>query len=284
MRQGLAYSAGLHALLALIMIGVFPSIAPELPPLPPNIPIDLVTIGEINNVKKIDKVDEPKPEVKPAEPEPEPMRQAALPPTPEPTPAPEPVPAPVPPPQEVKPAPAPEKKVEEKKPEPKPEVKPQPPAPPKKKEPAFDASKIAALLNKIPTKDKSTQPGPQKQLATGPQKTEAVGEASDMTANYQALISSQFTRCWNQDLGAKGAESFIVVVHVELNPDGSLSSQPYIENQAAVDLGGPGYQVAAQRALRAVRVCNPLRMLPADRYSEWREGSYRFDPRAMAGG
>jgi hypothetical protein len=287
MRRGLGFSVGLHALIAVMTIAVFPSLTPELPPIPPNIPVELVTIGDVTNVKKIDQVSDepPKPEEKAEEPKPEPMREAALPPAPELKPAPEAVP---PPPElkiepEQKPA---EKKAEEKRPEPpKPEVKaPAPPEPPKKKPPAFDASKIAALLNKLPPKEKSSEPGPEKKLTTGPQKTEAVGEANDMTATWQAVINEQFKRCWIVQAGAEDAAKQIVVVHVELNPDGSLARPPEVVNQAEIAMGGPTYQVAADRALRAVRACDPLKQLPADRYADWREMDFVFDPRRMLGG
>jgi outer membrane biosynthesis protein TonB len=285
MRRGFGFSAGFHLVIALLTFAVFPSLTPDLPPIPPNIPVELVTIGEVTNIKKIDKVDEEKPEEKPAEPEPEPPRQvAALPPAPEIKPAPE--PAPPPPELKIEPEQKPaEKKAEEKKPEPpKPEKKPAPPEPPKKKEPAFDASKIAALLNKLPPKEKSTQPGPERQLTTGPQKTEAAGEATGMTATWQAVLNEQFKRCWNLQGGAQDAEKQIVTVHVELNPDGSLARLPELVNDAAVLAGGPAYQVAAERALRAVRACDPLKQLPADRYSDWREMDFVFDPRRMLGG
>jgi outer membrane biosynthesis protein TonB len=213
------------------------------------------------------------------------MREAALPPAPELKPAPEAVP---PPPElklepEQKPA---EKKAEEKKPEPpKPEVKaPAPPEPPKKKPPAFDASKIAALLNKLPPKEKSTEPGPEKKLTTGPQKTEAVGAADDMTATYTAVVQAQMARCWRVQPGAMGAEKFVVIVHVELNSDGSLASPPTVENETEVAMGGAPYQVAKERALNAVRACSPIKQLPADRYADWRDMSLVFDPKAMLGG
>jgi outer membrane biosynthesis protein TonB len=287
MRGGLIGSVAFHVVVAVIAIGVFPFTSTELPPIPPAIPVDLVTIGEVNNVKQIDKVeDKPNEEQKPAEPEPEQQRQAALPPMPDvkPAPEPEPMPAPPPPPEAVpepKPLPKPEEKKAEEK---KPEAKPAQVVPPPKKEQAFDANKIAALLNKLPSKAKSDQPGEEKKLSTGPQKTTRVGEGTAMTATWQALLNAQFRACWNVQGGAVDAASQVVTVHVELNQDGSLASAPEIVNTAQVAAGGASYQVAAERALRAVRACNPLKNHPPENYSEWREMDFVFNPGAMLGG
>jgi outer membrane biosynthesis protein TonB len=286
MRGGLTGSLAFHVVAILLTVVVFPSIEPDLPPIPPNIPIELVTIGEVTNIKQIDKVDEQQKDEKPEEPKPEELRQAAIPPLPEvkPAPEPEPVPAPPPPPEAVpepKPAPKPEEKKVEQKPA---EVKPAQVAPQPKKPPDFDPSKIAALLNKLPPKAKSETPGEEHKLSTGPQKTEAVGEANAMTASWQALINEQFKRCWNVQGGAQDAEKQIVTVHVELNPDGSLARSPEVVNAAEVALGGQTFQIAAERALRAVRACSPLKQLPPDRYSDWHEMDFVFDPRRMLGG
>src|SRR5262249_31785975 len=157
------------------------------------------------------------------------------------------------------------------------EVKPAPPPkePPKKKEPAFDPGKIAALLNKLPPKEKKEQ-GEHKAPPTGPQKTQQVGEGTGMTADYRAIVNSQLQACCNRDAGAQGAAKFVVVVHVDVNQDGSLASQPYVVNTAEVSMGGPSYQVAAERAIRAVHRCDPLKNLPADRYSEWQSMDFAF--------
>ena len=287
MRWGVGGSLAFHAVLAILIIGVFPFAAPDLPPIPPNIPVDLVTVGDVTNIKQIDKVDTTqKDEQKPAEPEPEPQRQAALPPTPEvkPAPEPEPMPAPPPPPDAAKPQPAPAPKPEEKKPEEKkPEVKPVNVNPPPKKEQAFDASKIAALLNKLPTKSQASEQG-EKALSTGPQKTERVGAGTAMTATWNDLLQEQFKRCWNVQGGAQDAAKQIVIVHVELNPDGSLAAPPTVVNRMEVEAGGDSYKVAAERALRAVRTCNPLKQLPPEHYSEWRSMDFHFNPAAMLGG
>jgi outer membrane biosynthesis protein TonB len=287
MRWGLGGSLALHAAIAVLVIGVFPFAAPDLPPIPPNIPVELVTIGEVTNIKQIDKVAEtPKEETKPAEPEPEPQRQAAIPPMPEakPAPEPEPMPAPPPPPEakpEPQPAPKPEvKKVEEK----KPEAKPVQVAPPPKKEQAFDASKIAALLNKLPTKSQTANQGEEKKLSTGPQKTEAVGAATGMTVSALDAIRAQMQRCWSLPAGAPNPQDLIVTLRFGLNADGTLARQPEIADQAKMMLGDGYYRAAAESAVRALQKCQPFKV-PADSYNaDWQDIEMTFDPRRMLGG
>jgi len=285
MRRGVAISVGLHALVAVLTIVAFPSFTPELPPIPPNIPVELVTIGDVTNIKKIDKVeDQPKPEEKPSEPEPEPMRTAVLPPAPELKPAPE----PVPPPPELKLEPEPkpvEKKAEEKKPEPpKPETKPTPPQPPKKKEQAFDASKIAALLNKLPPKEKATDQGEEKKVVTGPQQTEAVGEATGMTASAKDAIAAQMQRCWTLPAGAPNPQDLIVRVRFGLNEDGTLARAPELTDTARLAMGDPYYNAAANNAIRAIHVCTPFKLPPGVWNPDFKDIEMNFDPRAALGG
>lgn len=159
--------------------------------------------------------------------------------------------------------------------------KPKPPAPAKKKE-AFDASKISALLNKLPTKEKTPdKAGEEQEIAAGPADVEGVGEANAMTMTEIDALRAQMQRCWSIPAGAADAENLIVRVNIALNPDGSLSRAPQV-------IGAPlsqsnYYQVAAEAALRAVRLCAPY-TLPPEKYSNWRDINMTFDPRAMLGG
>ena len=301
MRRSLALSTALHIAVAVFAAGSFGHRMTDLVDIPPAVPVDLVTIDDKTNIKEMKKAEPkkeepPPPEEKAATPEPEPQRTAALPPEAEPTPEPEPTPESLdvetPPapeePADAMPAPEPAPQVDEKAAEEKKEVlaaapvrKPKPPAPAKKKD-AFDASKIAALLNKLPVKEKTPEKaGEEQEIAAGPENVEGVGEANAMTMTEIDALRAQMQRCWSIPAGAADAENLIVRVNIALNPDGSLSRAPEV-------IGAPlsqssYYQVAAEAALRAVRLCAPY-SLPAEKYSSWREINMTFDPRAMLGG
>lgn len=300
MRRALALSAALHLAVAVLAAGWFGRRAMDYAELPPAVPVDLVTIDETTNIKEMKKAEpkkeEPPPDTKAATPEPEPQRTAALPPEPEPTPTPEPTPdtpeveAPPEPeaPADAMPEPAPAPKAEEKTPDQKKELaeavpvrKPKPPTPAKKKD-AFDANKIAALLNKLPVKEKTPEKaGEEQEIASGPEDVEGVGEGTAMTMDITAAFQAQMRRCWTIPAGAQNAESLQVHLHVMLNPDGSLASAPEMRNEP---LTQSSYYLAAKDAtLRAVRMCAPYQ-LPVDRYSIWRELNLNFDPSIMLGG
>lgn len=297
MRWGAFYSAVLHFVMVALALGILPQIRRPLSELPPAVPIELVSIDEITNIKplaKAEKEPEELPEEKAAKPEPEPMRQAALPSEPEPTPAldvppppmPEPLPEQVPEPLPV-PEPKPEKKAE-------PEAEKISPAPPptaaarprvKPKVPvkkSFDADKIAALLNKLPPKEEADL-GPDAVPASDTDQLRGVGAQTALTISDIDALKAQMRRCWTVQAGAANAADLIVTVRIWLNPDGTLSRPPEIVEKARLAMGDQFFRVAAESALRAVRLCQPYR-LPIERYASWREFNFKFDPRDMIGG
>lgn len=248
----------------------------------------------------------PKPErkelVAPPAPEPDPV--AAKPPEPEPAkPEPEPEPKPVAEPEPEKPAPEPEKKplqVAEKTPEPEAKPEPEPPAPspfanaptprakpkPEPERPAFDASRIAALLDKSQKKEKKPllERLASKVAGDQPSKPAPKARLSDqpLTMSEIDAIRYQIEQCWSVPAGARDAAELIVRIRVFFNPDGSLSRTPEIVDRP------PGeddfYRTAAESARRAVQKCAPLKHLPPDKYERWREVVLTFNPRQMLGG
>jgi outer membrane biosynthesis protein TonB len=166
----------------------------------------------------------------------------------------------------------PEKKVEEK----KAEVKP-PPQPPKKpaKEYKYDASQMAALLDKREA---------QRHAATGAElnATASLGlsHANAMSLSQSELdaLRAQIQACWSLPAGAQDVKDIVVQVQISLRQDGSLAADPIPLNR-----GTGAFQVVAESALRAVRRCAPYR-LPAAKYDVWKEVEINFDPRQMFAG
>lgn len=103
-----------------------------------------------------------------------------------------------------------------------------------------------------------------------------------MTMSEIDAIRYQIQQCWSVPAGARDAENLVVRIKVFLNTDGSLSKAPEIVG--GDQSGDPFYRTAAESARRAVLKCAPLKNLPADKYSRWRELTLTFDPREMLGG
>ena len=285
--------------------------------------VELVTISEKTTSQKPlqpspKKAPPPAPKLKPIatpepepEPKPEPPVAKAPPPPPPPAATPEPAATPPPPPPEpakAKPKPkAVEKPVQVAQPKPKPVQKPKPPkqvasteppkafrtlprpkAKPKRKRRQFNTNRIAALLDKdhtkkstdsrrSPKKSKTAKPVPRR---ANPVRAQSI--AQPMTMSEIDAIRYQIQQCWSVPAGARDAENLVVKIKIFLNTDGSLSKAPEVVGSNRS--GDPFYRTAAESARRAVLKCQPLKNLPAEKYSNWREITLTFNPREMLGG
>ena len=160
-----------------------------------------------------------------------------------------------------------------------PRTKPRPPS-------QFDTSKIAALI------DRSIKEKPQeaeevdreKILEDAVESTQALDvDARIMTASIEDFVRQKMRECWSIPSGAKDAEDLVVIMFVQLNPEGYLIGAPRIMNQPGLFQGGNEYfQIAAESAARAVRRCEPYD-LPKEHYNLWKELELKFDPREMLG-
>ena len=165
------------------------------------------------------------------------------------------------------------------KPDKKTEQKAETPVPPKKVEPAkpqpkFDASRIAALLDKRE---------PQRHAATGdtlsskPSSGLPTGRAASLSQSEIDALRARIQQCWNPPAGLADARDLVVVVRIRFNQDGSLSADPTLSNSGS----HPTFQVAAESALRAVRRCAPYSFMPIAKYDVWKDVEVTFDPRDM---
>jgi Hsp70 protein len=91
------------------------------------------------------------------------------------------------------------------------------------------------------------------------------------------MLMTQLKSCWAPPSNIVDARGPIVTVRFSLNRDGSLQGEPTVVNRS----GSALFQVAAESATRAVRVCQPFR-LPASGYEVWREIEVNFDPAIVA--
>ncbi len=274
MRTGLFFSAVVHGGLLAFTLVALPETEPFEVASSQVLPVELVTIDEFTSLRDL-----PIPE-----PMVEPPAEEAVEPEPEPELAPEPVaelsePEPAP---ELEPAPAPEPSPElvvEAEPEPEPEPKPQtrPTPPPVEPKPAFDPTRIAALLDKLPEEE------PQQVVRAQPQRTAESAVRSPLTLSEIDAFKVQMRKCWTVPAGAVNAQGLVVRIKIFLRPDGSIAQPPQLINTSRLLAGGSQFRAAADSAMRAIRRCAPF-VMPADKYASWREIDLNFDPREMLGG
>ncbi|MEL6364820.1 MAG: hypothetical protein AAFR11_08275 [Pseudomonadota bacterium] len=293
MRLGHLISLLLHAgLVAVVMIG-----APDLMRRPDEvqfIPFELISEAEI--AERTNVPDEPEEEPaaapEPAVEEPEaPTETLAAPaeeetqqtlsdePIPQSAPDPEPVPA------ETDDNPIEPEKVEEIRPRVKP--KPQPEEPEEQDSLDFDA--LSAVINR--EKENEQQSAPRQAPQNAPDANaeaagEGVGVSGRLTATEKDLLRAKLVDCWNVKaiLGSPGAEKLKVILFIKLNEDGTLDGQPKVVNKLEIDLSGNAFWKNAEReAIAAVYKCEPYNYLSPERYEQWRELEFNFDPKDLLG-
>jgi len=154
-------------------------------------------------------------------------------------------------------------------------------APPKKQEtkaqPKFDASQIQQRLALLDKRD------PQRRAATGemlnptPSLGSPTTNAATLSQNELDALRQRLMQCWSPPVGLADARDLDVLVRIKLKRDGSLLSDPVVTNRGS----HPLFQVAAESALRAVRLCAPYSFLPQAKYDSWNDIEVNFDPRQM---
>ena len=143
----------------------------------------------------------------------------------------------------------------------------------------FDPNNIAALIDKSKIESADTT-----------QKTNKVTQDQDKNLNNTGLslseedaLKAQIFGCWSIPLGLPYNENLLVRIKLELNPDGTII-QSEILDHARMNRPGQGfYKVLAESALRAIKLCQPLRV-PTTGYERWKELQLNFDAREMLEG
>jgi outer membrane biosynthesis protein TonB len=168
-------------------------------------------------------------------------------------------------------------KKDEAKPESKKKEEAKAPTPhPPKPQPKFDATKIAAFLDKS---------DPQRQAALGdfinhtPALGAPKGTAMTLSLSEKDALARQIQRCWNPPAGAADARDLRVEFNMKLRIDGSLAAEPVLLERS----NGPYAQAFAESALRAVQRCQPYTVLPAAKYEVWKDIDLGFTLEDMFG-
>ena len=106
------------------------------------------------------------------------------------------------------------------------------------------------------------------------------GEGTEMTVNEMDALQSAMYKCWRMPADALNPERLIVRLSVKILPDGYVQDVKIIDKarQRRADPSNPFWDVAEQRAVRAVSQCGPYDFLPAEKYSQWKDMTLNFRP------
>ena len=143
----------------------------------------------------------------------------------------------------------------------------------------FDPNQIAALIDKskedtaetLKKSDKLTQSDVKKSFSNA------------LTLSQEDALKAQIFGCWSLPLGLPYQENLLVRIKLKLKPDGTVLRSEVLDHARMNTPGQAFYKVLAESALRAIRICQPLRVPPTG-YEKWKDLQLNFDANEMLKG
>ena len=143
----------------------------------------------------------------------------------------------------------------------------------------FDPDQIAALIDKSKVEtaeatrksDKLTQSQIKNSITPG------------LTLSEEDALKAQIFGCWSIPLGLPYNENLLVRIKLKLKSDGTVIKSEILDHVRMNTPGQGFYKVLAESALRAIRLCQPLRV-PTTGYERWKDLQLNFDANEMLKG
>ena len=147
------------------------------------------------------------------------------------------------------------------------------------KDEMFDPNSIAALIDK----SKEEQAETTQKLNKITQSQDPSMNLSGLTLSEEDALKAQIFGCWSIPLGLPYNENLLVRIKLKLKPDGSVIKTEILDHARMNKPGQAFYKVLAESALRAIQLCQPLRV-PSTGYERWKDLQLNFDAREMLEG
>ena len=143
----------------------------------------------------------------------------------------------------------------------------------------FDPNQIAALIDK--SKEKSAEVLKKDNKLTQNQEKKSI--ISNLTLSEEDALKAQIFGCWSIPLGLPYNKNLLVRIKLKLKPDGTILRSEILDHERMNKPGQGFYKVLAESALRAVRLCQPLKVPPTG-YERWKDLQLNFDANEMLEG
>ena len=143
----------------------------------------------------------------------------------------------------------------------------------------FNTNNIAALIDKSKAESAKTN----KKLNKVTQDQNKEMDFGKLTLSEQDALKAQIFGCWSIPLGLPYNEDLLVRIKLQLKPDGSIIRTEILDHARMNKPGQAFYKVLAESALRAIKLCQPLRV-PSTGYERWKDMQLNFDAREMLEG
>ena len=147
------------------------------------------------------------------------------------------------------------------------------------KEEIFNPTDIAALIDK--SKENLAETNIKNNKVT--QSNDKSMDFSGLTLSEEDALKAQIFGCWSIPLGLPYNENLLVRIKLKLKPDGTVIDSEILDHARMNKPGQNFYKVLAESALRAVQLCQPLRV-PSTGYDRWKDLQLNFDAREMLEG
>ena len=143
----------------------------------------------------------------------------------------------------------------------------------------INTNQIAALIDKAKEESAKVERNNLKLTQSSVKNSFATG----LTLSEEDALRAQIFGCWTVPLGLPYDDDFIVRIKLDLKQDGTISKSEILDHERMNKPGQKFYKILAESALRAVRICQPLRV-PQTGYEKWRNIQLNFDPTEMLKG
>ena len=143
----------------------------------------------------------------------------------------------------------------------------------------FDPNQIAALIDKSKKTTAETLKKDNK-ITQNQVKNSLV---SALTLSEEDALKAQIFGCWSIPLGLPYDKNLLVRIKLKLKPDGTVLKSEILDHARMNKPGEGFYKVLAESALRAVRLCQPLKVPPTG-YERWKDLQLNFDASEMLEG
>ena len=143
----------------------------------------------------------------------------------------------------------------------------------------FDPNQIAALIDKA----KEEQAETEKKTSNLTQSSVKNSFATGLSLSEEDALRAQIFGCWSVPLGLPYEKNLLVRVKLRLKQDGTVLKSEILDHERMNTPGQAFYKILAESALRAVRICQPLKVPPTG-YERWKDLQLNFDPTEMLKG
>ena len=143
----------------------------------------------------------------------------------------------------------------------------------------INTNEIAALIDKA----KEVQATEQNKNNRITQSNKKNSFATGLTLSQEDALRAQIFGCWSVPLGLPYDQNLLVRIKLQLKKDGTILKSEILDHERMNRPGQKFYKVLAESALRAVRLCQPLKVPPTG-YDKWKDLQLNFNPTEMLKG